>query len=129
MAIPSRQIGWGTEENLLYQISLQLERLIAVSKKGGSTPTGISVYSQQLEFPISYASISLQCNESNVQSYFTNGTANDMTELVNLFNSNDPSQFGVYSDGGNNILKLTITQATKNQYCPTGALTTNVFSD
>jgi hypothetical protein len=31
MAIPSRQIGWGTESNLLWQISKQLERLIKVT--------------------------------------------------------------------------------------------------
>jgi len=31
MAIPSRQIGWGTEDNLLWQISKQLERLTQVS--------------------------------------------------------------------------------------------------
>jgi hypothetical protein len=30
MAIPSRQIGWGTEENLLWQISKQLETLTRV---------------------------------------------------------------------------------------------------
>ena len=30
MAIPSRQIGWGTEENLLWQISKQLESLTKV---------------------------------------------------------------------------------------------------
>ena len=30
MAIPSRQIGWGTEENLLWQISKQLESLTRV---------------------------------------------------------------------------------------------------
>ena len=30
MAIPSRQIGWGTEENLLWQISKQLEALTKV---------------------------------------------------------------------------------------------------
>jgi hypothetical protein len=30
MAIPSRQIGWGTEENLLWQISKQLEYLTKV---------------------------------------------------------------------------------------------------
>ena len=27
MAIPSRQIGWGTTENLLWQISKQLEKI------------------------------------------------------------------------------------------------------
>jgi hypothetical protein len=37
MAIPSRQIGWGTKSNLLWQISKQLERLICVS--GGCTTT------------------------------------------------------------------------------------------
>lgn len=30
MAIPSKQIGWGTEENLLWQISKQLEHLTKV---------------------------------------------------------------------------------------------------
>ena len=30
MAIPSKQIGWGTEENLLWQISKQLEYLTRV---------------------------------------------------------------------------------------------------
>ena len=37
MAIPSRQIGWGTEENLLWEISKQLEALIGVSYKAGNT--------------------------------------------------------------------------------------------
>jgi hypothetical protein len=31
MGIPSKQIGWGTTENLLWQISKQLERLIQVT--------------------------------------------------------------------------------------------------
>jgi len=36
MAIPSRQIGWGTEENLLWQISKQLEYLTGVAYTAGS---------------------------------------------------------------------------------------------
>jgi hypothetical protein len=41
MAIPSKQIGWGTEENLLWQISKQLETLTKVTYNigGGSTTT------------------------------------------------------------------------------------------
>lgn len=40
MAIPSRQIGWGTQANLLWQISKQLERLICVAScKCPSTTT------------------------------------------------------------------------------------------
>ena len=31
MAIPSRQIGWSTTDNLLWQISKQLEYLIQVT--------------------------------------------------------------------------------------------------
>jgi len=36
MAIPSKQIGWGTEENLLWQISKQLETLTSVTYNSGT---------------------------------------------------------------------------------------------
>lgn len=39
MAIPSRQIGWGTEENLLWEISKQLEILTRVTYNIGTTTT------------------------------------------------------------------------------------------
>jgi hypothetical protein len=38
MAIPSRQIGWGTEENLLWQISKQLEYLTGVTYNASIRP-------------------------------------------------------------------------------------------
>ena len=38
MAIPSRQIGWGTEENLLWEISKQLEQLTNVTYNSGGIP-------------------------------------------------------------------------------------------
>ena len=38
-AIPSRQIGWSTEDNLLWQISKQLERLTQVTGNSVSTTT------------------------------------------------------------------------------------------
>ena len=37
MGIPSRQIGWGTEENLLWEISKQLENLIGVTYNSKKT--------------------------------------------------------------------------------------------
>jgi len=40
MAIPSRQIGWGTEENLLWQISKQLESLTSVTYNSGGGIVG-----------------------------------------------------------------------------------------
>lgn len=42
MAIPSRQIGWGTEENLLWEISKQLEALTGVISKIGQTTTTLN---------------------------------------------------------------------------------------
>jgi hypothetical protein len=38
MSISSRQIGWGTEENLLWQISKQLEYLTGVTYNALNTP-------------------------------------------------------------------------------------------
>lgn len=45
MAIPSRQIGWGTEENLLWQISKQLEYLIGITYNSGTTTSTTSTTS------------------------------------------------------------------------------------
>jgi len=45
MAIPSRQIGWGTEENLLWQISKQLEYLTRVVYNIGQTPADPNCFS------------------------------------------------------------------------------------
>jgi hypothetical protein len=39
MGIPNKQIGWGNESNLLWQISKQLERLIQVTAAAGTTTT------------------------------------------------------------------------------------------
>jgi hypothetical protein len=39
MAIPSRQIGWSTRDNLLWEISKQLEQLICVRSGGCGQPT------------------------------------------------------------------------------------------
>lgn len=43
MGIPNRQIGWGTEENLLWEISKQLEYLTKVTYNIGTTTTTTTV--------------------------------------------------------------------------------------
>lgn len=43
MAIPSRQIGWGTNTNLLWQISKQLEKLIRVAGPSTTTTTTTTI--------------------------------------------------------------------------------------
>jgi hypothetical protein len=53
MAIPSRQIGWGTEENLLWQISKQLETLTKVTYNIGQTTTTTTTLSPNcIEFVV-----------------------------------------------------------------------------
>lgn len=42
MAIPSRQIGWSTQSNLLWEISKELERLTCVMAGGCGTTTTTS---------------------------------------------------------------------------------------
>lgn len=39
MSIPSRQIGWSTKSNLLWQISKQLEALSGIMYNRGNTTT------------------------------------------------------------------------------------------
>ena len=39
MPIPNKQIGWSATENLLWNISKQLERLIQVTGKNNPTTT------------------------------------------------------------------------------------------
>lgn len=50
MAIPSKQIGWGTESNLLYQILKQLNRLTSIifALKESINPPSVKLTSQVL---------------------------------------------------------------------------------
>jgi hypothetical protein len=52
MAIPSRQIGWGTEENLLWQISKQLDYLTKVvyNIPNNTTTTTTTINPNCIEF-------------------------------------------------------------------------------
>ena len=52
MAIPSRGIGWGTEDNLLWQISKQLERLTQVTGNSVSTTSSTSTTTSTTTLPV-----------------------------------------------------------------------------
>lgn len=82
MAIPSRQIGWGTEDNLLWQISKQLEKLTCVTAGGcGSITTTTTTTSTPYKV---YTAILSQDTEGvvTVLSEFENTLGN-----VNFINS------------------------------------------
>jgi hypothetical protein len=131
MSIPSRQIGWGTEENLLWQIAKQLEYLTKVIYNIGNNSPTVTVNSQSLTFPINYTSLSTRCDESNVGNIiYTNSTVNNIGEAVTLFNNNVEAKIlGTYSALGEDVLVLTTTNSIKNILCPTGTLSLYVFND
>lgn len=128
MAISSRQIGWSTKSNLLWQISKQLEYLTGIMYARGNN---ITANSQSLTFPITYTSLRTRCDGSSVgDSIYTSETVNNIGEVVTLFNNNIESQLlGTYSASGEDVLVLTTTNSIKNTLCPTGELTLYVFSD
>ena len=130
MAIPSRQIGWGTEENLLWQISKQLESLTRVVYNIGS-PSTVTANSQSLTFPINYTSVSTRCDGSNVGNpVYTSEIVTNIGELVTLFNNTIGTRLlGTYSALGTDVLVLTTTTDIKNILCPSGTLSLYVFND
>ncbi len=129
MAIPSRQIGWGTTDNLLWQISKQIQYLTQVT--GNAVGQTTTASSEPLTFPITYTSLAIRCDNLIVgNSIYTSETVNDIGELVTLFNNTIEAQLlGTYSASGTDVLVLTTTTAIKNILCPAGELTLYVFSD
>jgi hypothetical protein len=107
MAIPSRQIGWGTEENLLWQISKQLEYLTGVTYKSLSelAPT-YKVYTALLtqsggDDPISIDSglltigVTYMINNPSVESDFTNvGAPNNLSGTYFVATGTTPNNWG-----------------------------------
>jgi len=75
MGIPSRQIGWGTKSNLLWQISKQLEQLICARIGGCSTTTSTTtsipatlgcVYYTNYVFPYTLYAYDIDTNTSTL---------------------------------------------------------------
>jgi hypothetical protein len=89
----------------------------------------IPVYSQSLSFPFSSASFEFECDGSYTNNGgITNQSAFTMTELVTLFNSNF-RQFGYFFDNNDGTIGLYINPSLKQQYCPSGTYTINVFNN
>jgi hypothetical protein len=90
----------------------------------------IPVYSQSLTFPIPYASFEFWCDGAydNSGRHTTNQTVNNVQELVDLFNNNF-RDFGYFFDNNDGTLGLYINPSLKQQYCPNGTYTINVFDD
>jgi hypothetical protein len=89
----------------------------------------IPVYSQSLSFPISNASFEFECDGNYTNSFGgTSVLVNNMQELVNLLNQNFRVA-GYFFDNNDGTLGLYINPSLKEQYCPSGTYTINVFND
>ena len=81
-------------------------------------------------FPLTYVSITMICDESNVETAYTSLGAENMDELIQLLNDNeDTRQFGTYSAVDETTVKLVVPLSVKNRLCPDGTLAFNIFED
>lgn len=83
-------------------------------------------------FPFNNVSFYMYCNGNLINTYYTNNGSqvNDITELVNMLNSEPETNFlGVYSDNGSGGVNLTITNDIKDYFCQDGSLTITIFQD
>ena len=89
----------------------------------------IPVYSDLLSFPISDASFEFYCDGSYSNTGGTTSTTtNNVQDLVTLFNNNF-RQFGYFFDNNDGTLGLYTNPVLKQQYCPNGIYSLNVYSD
>ena len=104
MAIPSRQIGWGTEEKLLWQISKQLETLTKVvynipnntttTSTTSTTTTVAPSYSYTVNF--AFTSGADACNSPITQMTVYSA---DATLVLNSYIYSNPDLTGGIADG------------------------------
>lgn len=82
------------------------------------------------EFPLSYISIRIFCDESTADTVYTTGSAETMDELIQFLNDNEETrQFGTYVAVDETTVQLTVPLSVKNRLCPDGTLSFNIFED
>ena len=81
-------------------------------------------------FPLTYVSIRIFCDESTADTVYTEAGAANMTELIDLLNSNEETRaFGTYSAVNATTVQLSVPLSVKNNLCPDGVLAFNIFED
>ena len=82
-------------------------------------------------FPLSYVAIRMFCDGVSVRSEYGPSTeVNNMTELIELLNSDEnTSSFGTYTAIDSTTVQLSVPLSVKNDICPNGVLTFNIFED
>lgn len=139
MAIPSKQIGWSTQSNLLWEISKQLERLTCVMAGGCTTTTtttnsGPTILIYYVGEPVSmpYPSVSIYCDlprvaYAYVPNYGPYTTIDDIVRSLNI--DTGTNAFGTYSNIGDGQIQLSMPNSVANSLCPSGTLSFSVQAD
>jgi hypothetical protein len=72
----------------------------------------------------------LVCNGNYIQTLYGGGSVNNISELIIFLNSEpNISYLGTYSDAGDGGVLLEMSTNLVNQFCSSGTLTFEVFSD
>jgi len=99
MAIPSRQIGWSTRDNLLWQISKQLEHLICVKSGGCLTTTSTTTITPTTTTTSSSSSSTSTSSTTSTSSSTTTSTTTIEPTTTTTTTSNITSIELQYFDG------------------------------
>jgi hypothetical protein len=111
--------------NSLYYFPIEIQIL----QDTDTTPIVISG-TVETSFPFSAPSINLVCNGNYIQTLYGGGSVNDISELIIFLNSEpNISYLGTYSDDGDGGVLLEMPTNLVNQFCSSGTLTFEVFSD
>ena len=115
----------GTDKRVSYYDENDILNVDSVYEISGYIP----VYTESLSFPHTYTSFDFYCDGSYTNNGgYTNQTTNNITELVTLFNSQFRS-VGYFFDNNNGNLGIYINPSLKQQWCPSGVYTVDVFND
>jgi len=102
---------------------------IQILQDTDTTPIVISG-TVETSFPFSAPSIDLVCNGNYIQTLYGGGSVNDISELIIFLNSEPNINYlGTYSDAGDGGVLLEMPTNLVNQFCSSGTLTFEVFSD
>jgi hypothetical protein len=81
-------------------------------------------------FPLTFVSVIMICDEEDISTVFTQEGAANMTELIDLLNSNEETRaFGTYSAVNATTVQLSVPLSVKNNLCPDGVLSFDIFQD
>jgi len=118
-------LGQGMD-NQLYYTPVEIK----IKRDANTTPIVVSG-TVESSYSFNNVSVELKCNGSFIQDFIGDGTTvNNITELIAQLNTNEVTAFlGTYSDAGDGGVLLSIATNKANQFCSTGTLSFEVYSD